>query len=124
MADDLVSQLDKLFDKKLSALREHVDGRFREVGRDNLETNNRITRQSQRFTESLTRLNNRLDLVAAQVVAVGDDAGETKELVSGLPDQLERIERSVSGLTDRLDQHAERLQTVEAKTRHLPTPTK
>lgn len=119
--DRLLEQLKPLFDKQLSAIQEHVDDGLAKVRQDTLRTNERITKQSQLFHDDQTRLNNRLDLVAAQVAKVGDDVAEVKEIVSGHTGELDRLQRRVNQDLDRLDNHGERIETLEAKTPHLPT---
>ncbi len=96
----LLEQLDQLFDNKLSPIK-----------------------------EELGALNKRLDLVAVQVAKVDDrlvNAGGRLDTVeSGLKSvietqgeqsrQLDRIERA-------LVKHGDRLEILEEKTAHLPTP--
>lgn len=120
--DRLLEQLNQLFDNKFKAFREHIDEDFRAAHQDALRTNERITKLSQGFHEDQTRLNNRLDLVAAQVATVGDDVNAVKEIVSGHADDLDKIERLHHTDLDRLDDHGRRIETMEAKTAHLRTP--
>jgi outer membrane murein-binding lipoprotein Lpp len=120
--DRLLEQLNQLFDNKLKVLREHVDESFRAARQDTQRANERITKLSQGFHEDQTRLNNRLDLVAAQVATVGDDVNAVKEIASGHAEDLDKIQRLHDSDLDRLDDHGGRIETLEAKTAHLPTP--
>jgi predicted nucleic acid-binding Zn-ribbon protein len=91
--DPLLEQLNELFDNKLDPVR-----------------------------KELRAINNRLDLVAAQVAKVGDNVAEVKEIVSGHTQDLDKLQRRMTQGLDRLDDHAKRIDAVEAKTAHLPTP--
>ncbi len=99
MADISLEQLDKLFDKKLSPIRKELKG-----------------------------VNTRLDLVAGHVVKIDRRLDTVEEALKTVLDtqqrhtqQLATIERLQSHDTDRLDDHGTRIETLEAKTAHLPS---
>jgi chromosome segregation ATPase len=123
MTDNEVRKLDQLLEN-INQLRTHVEDGFSGLRKDNRTTNERLTKQSQSFREDQTRVINRLDLVAAQVVKVGDDVTEVKEILSEHTDEFEKIERRLDAERDRVDEHHQRISTVEAKTQHLPVPPK
>jgi chromosome segregation ATPase len=123
MTDPEDRKLDQLLEN-INQLRADVEDGFSGLRKDNRTTNERITKQSQTFRDDQNRVINRLDLVAAQVVKVGDDVTEVKEILSEHTDGFEKIERRLDAQLDRVDQHHQRISAVEAKTRHLPTPTK
>ena len=123
MTDDEVGKLDQLLEN-MSQLREHVDEGFSGLRKDNRTTNERVTKQSQFLRDDQNRIINRLDLVAAQVVKVGDEVTEVKEIVSEHTDAFEKIQRRLDRDLDRLDEQHGRMEALEGKTGHLPTRTK
>lgn len=106
MTDDEVKKLDQLLDKKFSALRQEV------------------STLAAKTDQGFTKLTGQIDTVAAHLAKAHEKLDKAEAARQVDSQRLERIERNISGHTDRLDTHHERIAVVEAKTAHLPTRTK
>lgn len=111
MTDDEVRKLDQLFDRKLKPLQEAVS-----------TTNKKVEEGFKSFSEELAGVNQRLDTVARHLENVDENLTSVDTRLTGVEktqsehsNQLERIERG-------LVRHGDRLDVLEAKTAHLPTP--
>jgi uncharacterized coiled-coil DUF342 family protein len=124
MAGDLLQGITAHFDKRLSELKADLTDELRQLRSDQSKTNDRVTKQSQSFHEDMTRLGNRLDLVAAHVARVGDDVTEVHEQQAEQSKKLDLLQRRLERDLDRLDDHGRRLEVLEDKTSHLPTRIK
>ena len=103
MTDDELNKIDQLLDKKFSAMRQDVATDINALG---------------------TKLTAQIDTVAAHLAKANEKLDKAEEARQVDSQRFESVNRNISGHTDRLDAHHERIAVVEAKTSHLPTKTK
>jgi len=108
MTDEEVKQLDQLFDKKISTLTQRTESGFAD-----------LTKIVEHGFATVTA---QIDTVARHLAIVHEKVTGMQTTQSEHSDQLGRIERRLNQDLDRLDDHGTRIETLEAKAGHLPTP--
>ncbi len=101
MTDDLLKQLDQLFDNKLSAMR--------------TESNSELGAIEKHMDEGFTTLSAQIDTVAAHLGTAIESLCKVEKTQQDHSELLTRIDR-------RLEKHGVRIETLEAKTAHLSVP--
>jgi len=108
MTDDETRKLEQLFDKKISTLTQRTEAGFAD-----------LTKVVEHGFRTVTA---QIDTVARHLAIVDEKVTRVQTTQGEHSDQLGRIERRLSHHLDRLDNHGTRIETLEAKTAHLPTP--
>lgn len=121
MADISLERIEQLFDKKFTAMNGQLEDRMQELGQDNAQTRERITELAKQVDEGVANAATtaQIDTLANHLQEFRDNIGSQ---LNEQGDTLARIERRLNTDLDRLDDHGQRIETLEAKTAHLPAP--
>lgn len=107
MADNSLEQIEQLLDKKLSENQAATVAKIDQLAK----------RVDEGFAGAATTA--QIDTLASHIRKAKDDLGSQ---LDEQDETLARMERRLNTDLDRLDDHGKRIEALEAKTTHLPSP--